>query len=166
MMSAEAGKILSVYDDPSDQQSLSLDDFTSTEESLDETTRLSIETTTDDAIPYIGQRFVTHDSAYQFYSEFAKRCGFSIRRHRTEGKDGVGMTAAGHSKSINSFIQRFLSAQTRLAQFVEQVGVAVDFKDQATEQQTMQQNLQNICFEDRSTYGIPRCVSPNSICLQ
>ncbi|CAN1195512.1 Protein FAR1-RELATED SEQUENCE 11 [Linum perenne] len=90
MMSAEAGKILSVYDDPSDQQSLSLDDFTSTEESLDETTRLSLETTTDDAIPYIGQRFVTHDSAYQFYSEFAKRCGFSIRRHRTEGKDGVG----------------------------------------------------------------------------
>jgi hypothetical protein len=33
----------------------------------------------------------------------------------------AGMTAAGHSKSINAFIQRFLSAQTRLAHFVEQV---------------------------------------------
>lgn len=33
----------------------------------------------------------------------------------------AGMTTTGHSKAINSFIQRFLSAQTRLAQFVEQV---------------------------------------------
>lgn len=87
-MSEEAGPMLVVYDDPSDQRSLSLDDTSSTEESPDET-RLSLETTTD-AIPYIGQRFVTHDAAYEFYSEFAKRCGFSIRRHRTEGKDGVG----------------------------------------------------------------------------
>ncbi|XP_059448382.1 protein FAR1-RELATED SEQUENCE 11 isoform X2 [Corylus avellana] len=87
-MSEEAGPMLVVYDDPSDQRSLSLDDTSSTEESPDET-RLSLETT-NDAIPYIGQRFSTHDAAYEFYSEFAKRCGFSIRRHRTEGKDGVG----------------------------------------------------------------------------
>ncbi|KAL0364972.1 UNVERIFIED_CONTAM: protein FAR1-RELATED SEQUENCE 11 [Sesamum angustifolium] len=65
-----------------------MDDTSSAEESPDGT-RLSLETT-NDAIPYIGQRFATHDAAYEFYSEFAKRCGFSIRRHRTEGKDGVG----------------------------------------------------------------------------
>ncbi|XP_041014609.1 protein FAR1-RELATED SEQUENCE 11 [Juglans microcarpa x Juglans regia] len=87
-MSEEAGPMLVVYDDPSDQRSLSLDDSSSTEESPDET-RLSLETT-NDAIPFIGQRFATHDAAYEFYSEFAKRCGFSIRRHRTEGKDGIG----------------------------------------------------------------------------
>lgn len=56
----------------------------------------------------------------------------------------AGMTTTGQSKSINAFIQRFLSAQTRLAHFVEQVAVAVDFKDQTGEQQTMQQNLQNV----------------------
>lgn len=33
----------------------------------------------------------------------------------------AGMTTTGQSKSINAFIQRFLSAQTRLAHFVEQV---------------------------------------------
>lgn len=33
----------------------------------------------------------------------------------------AGMTTTGPSKSINAFIQRFLSAQTRLAHFVEQV---------------------------------------------
>lgn len=33
----------------------------------------------------------------------------------------AGITTIGQSKSINAFIQRFLSAQTRLAQFVEQV---------------------------------------------
>ncbi|KAM0903894.1 hypothetical protein ACQ4PT_018386 [Festuca glaucescens] len=55
-------------------------------------TRLSPETAVaaDDSAPYIGQRFLTHDAAYEFYGGFAKRCGFSIRRHRTEGKDGVG----------------------------------------------------------------------------
>ncbi|KAH7520978.1 hypothetical protein FEM48_Zijuj08G0202900 [Ziziphus jujuba var. spinosa] len=95
-MSEEGGAVLVVYDDPSGQRSLSLDDTSSTEESPDET-RLSLETNSNnnnnnnsDVIPYIGQRFSTHDSAYEFYSEFAKRCGFSIRRHRTEGKDGVG----------------------------------------------------------------------------
>ncbi|KAJ8767698.1 hypothetical protein K2173_020638 [Erythroxylum novogranatense] len=87
MMSEEAGHML-VYEDPSDHRSMSLDDTSSTEESPNET-RLSLETA-NDAIPYIGQRFATHDAAYEFYSEFAKRCGFSIRRHRTEGKDGIG----------------------------------------------------------------------------
>lgn len=76
------------YDDPSDQRSLSLDDTSSADDS---TTGISLQLTNDDdGVPYIGQRFTTHDSAYEYYSEFAKRCGFSIRRHRTEGKDGVG----------------------------------------------------------------------------
>ncbi|WOG82522.1 hypothetical protein DCAR_0101687 [Daucus carota subsp. sativus] len=87
MMSEETENIMVVYDDHSEQRSLSLDDTSSTEESPDES-RFSLET--NDAIPYIGQRFTTHDAAYDFYSEFAKRNGFSIRRHRTEGKDGVG----------------------------------------------------------------------------
>ncbi|CAN4110758.1 unnamed protein product [Withania somnifera] len=80
--------MMGIYGDPSDQRSLSLDDTSSTEESPDQT-RLSLETT-NDAVPYIGQRFPSHDAAYEFYAEFAKGCGFSIRRHRTEGKDGVG----------------------------------------------------------------------------
>ncbi|XP_050210557.1 protein FAR1-RELATED SEQUENCE 11 [Mercurialis annua] len=88
MMSEEDGHLLMVYDDLSEQRSLSLDDTSSNEESPDET-RLSLEFT-NDAFPYMGQRFVSHDAGYEFYSEFAKRCGFSIRRHRTEGKDGVG----------------------------------------------------------------------------
>ncbi|KAI3832319.1 hypothetical protein MKW92_027549 [Papaver armeniacum] len=76
------------YEDYSDQRSLSLDDASSADESP-QGIGLSLESSVD-ATPYIGQRFVTHDAAYEFYSEFAKRCGFSIRRHRTEGKDGVG----------------------------------------------------------------------------
>lgn len=86
-MSEEVAQMMAVYDDPSDQRSLSLEDTSSTEESPDGT-RLSLETSND--VPYIGQRFATHDAAYEFYSDFAKRCGFSIRRHRTEGKDGIG----------------------------------------------------------------------------
>ncbi|KAG6475360.1 hypothetical protein ZIOFF_064578 [Zingiber officinale] len=80
--------MLNDYNDPSERRSLSLDDTSSTEESQDDT-RLSLEPSTD-VIPYIGQKFETHDTAYEFYSKFAKRCGFSIRRHRTEGKDGIG----------------------------------------------------------------------------
>ncbi|XP_057547073.1 protein FAR1-RELATED SEQUENCE 11-like isoform X3 [Amaranthus tricolor] len=41
-------------------------------------------------VPFIGQRFVSQDAAYEFYCNFATQCGFSIRRHRTRGKDGVG----------------------------------------------------------------------------
>lgn len=87
-MSEGSRVMLDAYDDHSDQRSLSLDDTSSIEESPEDT-RLSLETS-NDVIPYIGQKFVSHDAAYEFYSEFAKRCGFSIRRHRTEGKDGVG----------------------------------------------------------------------------
>ncbi|MCL7032924.1 hypothetical protein MKW94_028516 [Papaver nudicaule] len=76
------------YEDYSDQRSLSLDDTSSADESQ-HGVGLSLESPAD-ATPYISQRFSTHDDAYEFYSEFAKRCGFSIRRHRTEGKDGVG----------------------------------------------------------------------------
>ncbi|CAK9153875.1 unnamed protein product [Ilex paraguariensis] len=88
-MSEDSGQMMMVYDDHSDQRSLSLDDSSSAEEESPDETRLSLEST-NEAIPYIGQRFITHDAAYQFYTEYAKRCGFSIRRHRTEGKDGVG----------------------------------------------------------------------------
>ncbi|PKU62158.1 protein FAR1-RELATED SEQUENCE 11 [Dendrobium catenatum] len=87
-MTEESDTILDVYDEQSEQRSFSLDDSSSSEESPKHT-RLSLETV-NDAIPYIGQRFATHDAAYDFYSQFAKGCGFSIRRHRTEGKDGVG----------------------------------------------------------------------------
>ncbi|KAF5188568.1 Far1-related sequence [Thalictrum thalictroides] len=87
-MSDETSQMIEGYDDPSDQRSFSLDDTSSTEESLDNT-RQFLQLSTH-AAPYIGQRFATHDAAYEFYSEFAKGCGFSIRRHRTEGKDGVG----------------------------------------------------------------------------
>ncbi|KAJ3696759.1 hypothetical protein LUZ61_000464 [Rhynchospora tenuis] len=84
-MSDETKAMLSIYDEPiSEQQSPS----STTEESPDEiASHLSLDAS---VVPYIGQQFVTHDAAYEFYSQFAKRCGFSIRRHRTEGKDGVG----------------------------------------------------------------------------
>lgn len=86
--SEETHTMLNVYDDFSEQRSFSPDEISSNEESPEDT-RLSLETS-NDAIPYIGQKFATQDDAYNFYSEFAKQCGFSIRRHRTEGKDGVG----------------------------------------------------------------------------
>lgn len=78
-----------------DQHASSMEGTSSGEEEAAEDssneTRLSSETAAaDDPAPYIGQRFPTHDAAYEFYGGFAKRCGFSIRRHRTEGKDGVG----------------------------------------------------------------------------
>ncbi|XP_038895481.1 protein FAR1-RELATED SEQUENCE 11-like isoform X3 [Benincasa hispida] len=41
----------------------------------------------------------------------------------------AGMATIGQSKAINAFIQRFLSAQTRLAQFIEQdlsLGTTID----------------------------------------
>lgn len=82
--------------DPLEQRvsSSSMEGTSSGEEEDEESpnkTSLSLETAAaDDSAPYIGQRFLTHDEAYEFYSGFAKQCGFSIRRHRTEGKDGVG----------------------------------------------------------------------------
>ncbi|CAH9141809.1 unnamed protein product [Cuscuta epithymum] len=88
MLSGDSGTVMLVYGDTSDQRSFSPDDTSSTEESPEQT-NLSL-VTMNDSIPYKGQRFPTHDAAYEFYTAFAKQCGFSIRRHRTEGKDGVG----------------------------------------------------------------------------
>jgi hypothetical protein len=76
-----------------------LERFASAEDDSADEARVSLETaasSADDeegdpaAPPYVGQRFPSHDAAYEFYCGFARRCGFSIRRHRTEGKDGVG----------------------------------------------------------------------------
>ncbi|KAI3980679.1 hypothetical protein MKX01_025244, partial [Papaver californicum] len=64
-------------------------DDTSTVEEIPENTILSHQTSVN-LVPFIGQRFVSQDAAYEFYCSFAKQCGFSIRRHRTRGKDGVG----------------------------------------------------------------------------
>ncbi|KAL9397291.1 hypothetical protein Peur_011544 [Populus x canadensis] len=60
-----------------------------TVEEVPEDTILSRQTSVN-LVPFIGQRFVSQDAAYEFYCSFAKQCGFSIRRHRTRGKDGVG----------------------------------------------------------------------------
>ncbi|XWS53551.1 hypothetical protein CRYUN_Cryun10bG0011000 [Craigia yunnanensis] len=46
-------------------------------------------------VPFIGQRFVSQDTAYEFYCSFSKQCGFSIRRHRTQGKDGMKLSEDG-----------------------------------------------------------------------
>lgn len=95
MMPADSASLLECYGGDPLEQHLSYMEGTSSGEEEDgspDGTRLSLETAAadDDSDPYVGQRFPTHDAAYEFYSEFAKRCGFSIRRHRTEGKDGVG----------------------------------------------------------------------------
>ena len=66
-MFGDAGQMVVVYDDPSKQQSLSLDETSSTEEPPDDT-RPFLETTNGD-IPYIGRSFTTHDATYEFYSE-------------------------------------------------------------------------------------------------
>ncbi|PRQ39356.1 putative transcription factor FAR family [Rosa chinensis] len=67
---------------------LSQDD-TGTIEEMAEDSILSRQTSVN-LVPFVGQRFVSQDAAYEFYCGFAKQCGFSIRRHRTRGKDGVG----------------------------------------------------------------------------
>ncbi|XP_057484063.1 protein FAR1-RELATED SEQUENCE 11-like [Actinidia eriantha] len=67
---------------------LSPDDIGTIEE-MPEDTILSRQTSVN-LVPFIGQRFVSQDAAYEFYCSFAKQCGFTIRRHRTRGKDGVG----------------------------------------------------------------------------
>ncbi|KAF8403886.1 hypothetical protein HHK36_011992 [Tetracentron sinense] len=56
----------------------------------------------------------------------------------------AGMTTTGRSESINSFIKRFVSAQTLLTDFIERVSVAVELGDQVGEQQTMQQKYFNV----------------------
>lgn len=67
---------------------LSQDDTGTIEENPEET--ILSQQTSVNLVPFIGQRFVSQDAAYEFYCSFAKQCGFSIRRHRTRGKDGVG----------------------------------------------------------------------------
>ncbi|CAK8530198.1 unnamed protein product [Lathyrus sativus] len=67
---------------------LSQDDIGTVEETPEETI-LSRQTSVN-LVPFIGQRFVSQEAAYEFYCSFAKQFGFSIRRHRTRGKDGVG----------------------------------------------------------------------------
>ncbi|KAG9459565.1 hypothetical protein H6P81_004073 [Aristolochia fimbriata] len=81
----EAGLVLEASDNGTD---LSADDIGTIEETPEDTI-LSRQTSVN-LIPFIGQRFVSQDAAYEFYCSFAKQCGFSIRRHRTRGKDGVG----------------------------------------------------------------------------
>ncbi|XP_058078062.1 putative protein FAR1-RELATED SEQUENCE 10 isoform X2 [Magnolia sinica] len=39
-------------------------------------------------LPYVGQSFLSDDEAYEFYSNFARESGFTIRRHRTLGSQG------------------------------------------------------------------------------
>ncbi|XP_010524725.1 PREDICTED: protein FAR1-RELATED SEQUENCE 11-like [Tarenaya hassleriana] len=67
---------------------LSQDDTGGVKETHEET--ILSQQTSVNLVPYVGQRFVSQDAAYEFYCSFAKQCGFSIRRHRTRGKDGVG----------------------------------------------------------------------------
>lgn len=55
-----------------------------------------------------------------------------------------GLTTTGFSGSIKSFFKGFLNSETRLKDFVEQVGNAVDFQNQAGEEATMRQNYQNV----------------------
>ncbi|KAF8369841.1 hypothetical protein HHK36_032136 [Tetracentron sinense] len=56
----------------------------------------------------------------------------------------VGVNNHGRSESINSFIKRFVSAQTLLTDFIERVSVVVELRDQVGEQQTMQQKYLNV----------------------
>lgn len=58
-----------------------------------------------------------------------------------------GLLTNGHSLSFKSFFKGFLDSQTRLKDFVEQVGVAVDFQNQAEEEATTQQNQQDIAIK-------------------
>ncbi|CAL9055427.1 unnamed protein product [Musa banksii] len=53
-----------------------------------------------------------------------------------------GLLATG-DLSVKSFFRGFVNSQTRLKDFVEQVGVAVDFQNQAGEEATTRQNHQN-----------------------
>lgn len=78
----------SIVKELSENGSESSPDDNGTIEEMPEDTILSRQTS--NLVPFIGQRFVSQDAAYEFYCSFAKQCGFSIRRHRTRGKDGVG----------------------------------------------------------------------------
>ncbi|KAJ6318184.1 hypothetical protein OIU76_013680 [Salix suchowensis] len=71
-----------------DGTDISQDDKGTTEEAPEDTKLLRQSSV--NLVPFIGQRFASQDAAYEFYCSYAKQCGFSIRRHRTRGKDGVG----------------------------------------------------------------------------
>lgn len=81
--------IVTVAKEISENGTDSSQDDVGTIEEMPENTILSRQTSVN-LVPFVGQRFVSQDAAYEFYCSFAKQCGFSIRRHRTRGKDGVG----------------------------------------------------------------------------
>eukprot|EP00268_Persea_americana_P027756 TRINITY_DN27041_c0_g2_i1.p1 TRINITY_DN27041_c0_g2~~TRINITY_DN27041_c0_g2_i1.p1 ORF type:complete len:430 (-),score=77.60 TRINITY_DN27041_c0_g2_i1:372-1661(-) len=62
----------------------------------------------------------------------------------------AGMNTSFQSESINAFIQRFLSAQSQLDHFVEQVAIVIDFRDQAGEKQKMQRKLHKVSLKTGS----------------
>lgn len=82
-------ELTDILKETSENGSESSPDDNGTIEEMPEDTILSQQTSVN-LLPFIGQRFVSQDAAYEFYCSFAKQCGFSIRRHRTRGKDGVG----------------------------------------------------------------------------
>lgn len=82
-------ELTSVVKEASENGTDTSPDDIGTIEETPEDTILSRQTSVN-LVPFIGQRFVSQDAAYEFYCSFAKQCGFSIRRHRTRGKDGVG----------------------------------------------------------------------------
>ncbi|PKU65558.1 protein FAR1-RELATED SEQUENCE 11 [Dendrobium catenatum] len=55
-----------------------------------------------------------------------------------------GLLTVGHSLSIQSFFKGFLHSQTRLKDFIEQVGVAVDFQNQAGEEATTRESQHSV----------------------
>ncbi|KAK9282291.1 hypothetical protein L1049_005205 [Liquidambar formosana] len=60
------------------------------------------------------------------------------------------MTSTFQSESINAYIQRFLSAQSLLDNFVEQVAAVVDYKDQAGAKQKMQRKVHKVSLKTGS----------------
>ncbi|WVY99058.1 hypothetical protein V8G54_031209 [Vigna mungo] len=55
----------------------------------------------------------------------------------------AGMTTTGRSESINSYIKRFFDVKTSLVDFVNQVGVVVNIRNQAGEEARMRQKYHN-----------------------
>ncbi|KAK7275372.1 hypothetical protein RIF29_16488 [Crotalaria pallida] len=55
----------------------------------------------------------------------------------------AGMTTTGRSESINSYIKRFLDAKKSLVDFVNQVGIAVNIRNQVGEEARMRQKYHN-----------------------
>ncbi|KAJ3709082.1 hypothetical protein LUZ61_012787 [Rhynchospora tenuis] len=55
-----------------------------------------------------------------------------------------GLLGGEHNLKIRGFFRRFLNSQTKLKDFIEQVGVAVDFQNQAAEETNQNQNQTNL----------------------